>query len=125
MVPLTRATHFGIPALRATSMWAGQEKDFGGARGSSRGRRAIARQGEGGGGAGKDFAGQGVFPLYRDRFTGEMMMFLRQHAVDSIVHLDLQAGLLLRKGTYRPGRLAVVQPEDVDLDEDADEVKEG
>ncbi|CAJ1328780.1 unnamed protein product [Effrenium voratum] len=39
---------------------------------------------------------EGVFPLYRDRFTGEMMMFLR---------------------------LAVVQPEDVDLDEDADEVK--
>lgn len=37
---------------------------------------------------------EGVFPLYRDRFTGEMMMFLR---------------------------LAVVQPEDIDMDEDADE----
>eukprot|EP00913_Durusdinium_trenchii_P005570 g5190.t1 len=37
---------------------------------------------------------EGVFPLYRDRFTGEMMMFLR---------------------------LAVVQPDDLDMDEDADE----
>jgi len=37
---------------------------------------------------------EGVFPLYRDRFTGEMMMFLR---------------------------LAVVQPDDIDMDEDADE----
>ncbi|CAE6920791.1 LSMT-L [Symbiodinium natans] len=37
---------------------------------------------------------EGVFPLYRDRFTGEMMMYLR---------------------------LAIVQPADLDLDEDATE----
>ncbi|CAE7455643.1 LSMT-L [Symbiodinium necroappetens] len=36
---------------------------------------------------------EGVFPLYRDRFTNEMMMYLR---------------------------MAIIQPEDLDLDDDAD-----
>ena len=61
-----------------------------------------------------------MFPLYRDRFTGEMMMSLRQ-GLSRVGRGNIQQIQAVRWRASSGLRLAVVQPEDIDMDEDADE----